>query len=225
MRATLTRVEIVIAIGVAIGVPLALWGAVTGSFSVGDAWTRRKVLRAARSVARRGMEAPRAGESLSTVGRATGMQPLRTPFGDLPCVMWRVVVRTFGRVLLVDSSHDEFLLRTRAGDLRLDPGSAILRWAPERAEGSFQTAPEIVPRGLAHLGRTDLASVPGVRYEEYWIPAGAAVYAEGRAVERDPVVVPGIVGYRGGAVGIVLAAEVLASGYWELGAAEPEKAA
>ena len=212
--------EIVIAIGVAIGVPLALWGAVTGSFSVGDAWTRRKVLRAARSVARRGMEAPRPGESLSTVGRAAGLQPLRTPFGDLPCVMWRVVVRTFGRTLLVDSSKEEFLLRTRAGDLRVDPGASVMRWAPERGEGSFSTAPEIVPRGLSLIGRSDLSSVPGVRFEEYWIPAGAAVYAEGTVLERDPVLVPGS-GYRGGALGVVLAAEVLASGYWELGAAEP----
>lgn len=215
--------EIVIAIGVAIGVPLALWGAVTGSFSVGDAWTRRKVLRAARQVARRGMEAPRPGEVLSTVGRATGLSPLRTPFGDLPCVMWRVVVRTFGRILLVDSSKDEFLLRTRAGELRVDPVSSVLRWAPERGEGSLATAPEVVPRGLSALGRSDLASVPGVRFEEYWIPAGAAVYAEGSVQERDPVMVPGM-GYRVGALGTVLAAEVLASGYWELGPAEPDKA-
>ncbi|MBI2897049.1 MAG: hypothetical protein HYY06_26060 [Deltaproteobacteria bacterium] len=215
--------ELVIAIGVALGVPLALWGAVTGSFSVGDAWTRRKVLRAARAVARRGAEAPRPGERLSTVGRALPLVPMKTPFGDMPCVLYRVIVRTLGRILLVATSRDEFLLRTRSGALRVDPIGAVLRWAPERADGTASNAADRIPRGLAALKRPDLASIPGLRFEEFWIPPGAAVYAEGLVVERDPVAAPGS-GYRAAAVGSVISTTVIASGYWELGAAEPDEA-
>jgi hypothetical protein len=146
---------------------------------------------------------------------------MRTPFGEMPCVLYRVVVRTLGRILLVVTSREEFLLRTRAGALRVDPTAALLHWAPERSEGSAGTAADRIPRGLAALKRPDLASIPGLRFEEYWIPASAAVYTEGLVLERDPITVPGT-GYRAGAVGAVIASTVIASGYWDLGAAEPE---